>query len=440
MNHKKILKNPIIFISIIFSIGFFSFHIFNQVANAQSVETLKQQIQNTNVEKAKIEAEIEEYKKQLEQVGAEKNTLANKIKSLEITQKKLVSDINLTQTKINSANLSIADLQKEINVTQEKISDNYVAISKTIRNINSIENVSFIEILLTSSSQDFWNEIGSLSQLQTGLKQKIAVLSQNRDSFVTQKTKQENAKIDLIGLQNELDDRKQIVDENKNEQNQLLKVTKNKESEYSKALAEKQDQYEKFQQAIFEYENQIKYLLDKTKLPAVGSGVLAWPLDKIYVTQKFGVTSDSGRLYTSGSHNGVDFRAAIGTKLMTARSGTVVATGNTDLAKNCFSYGKWILIKHENGLTTLYGHLSVISVKAGDKVTTGQTIGYTGDTGYATGPHLHLTVIASDAVEVVNLADYYTKTGQSPTTACAIGGISIPVANTKAYLDPLLYL
>ena len=83
----------------------------------------------------------------------------------------------------------------------------------------------------------------------------------------------------------------------------------------------------------------------------------------------------------------------------------IVGTGNTDEPRGCYSYGKWILIKHENGLSTLYAHLSLIKVNAGETVNTGDIIGYSGNTGYSTGPHLHLTVYATQGVKIVRLGD-----------------------------------
>ena len=91
-------------------------------------------------------------------------------------------------------------------------------------------------------------------------------------------------------------------------------------------------------------------------------------------------------------------------------------------------YGKWVLIRHTNGLTTLYAHLSVVSVSAGAQVATGDIIGYSGDTGYALGPHLHFTVYASKAV---TFKEYTCNSGAT---------LTIPIAAFSGYLDPMLYL
>ncbi|MEK9183687.1 MAG: M23 family metallopeptidase, partial [Patescibacteria group bacterium] len=110
-------------------------------------------------------------------------------------------------------------------------------------------------------------------------------------------------------------------------------------------------------------------------------------------------------------------------------SGVVEDIGNTDTIKGCYSYGKWALIRHSNGLSTLYAHLSLIKVKKGQNVAMGETVGYSGSTGYATGPHLHFTVYATQGVKVI-------KFENSVNCRNAV----IPVADKKAYLNPLSYL
>ena len=142
--------------------------------------------------------------------------------------------------------------------------------------------------------------------------------------------------------------------------------------------------------------------------------------------RQFGKTSSSQRLYVSGTHNGVDFRAFIGTPVRATLSGTVIAV-NYGAVANC-QYGKWVLIKHSNGLATLYAHLSDISVQKGTAVATSQVIGFSGDTGYATGPHLHLSLYLAEAI---SFKQYQCKNGSV---------VTIPVAPPAAYLDPLAYL
>jgi murein DD-endopeptidase MepM/ murein hydrolase activator NlpD len=181
------------------------------------------------------------------------------------------------------------------------------------------------------------------------------------------------------------------------------------------------------------YESKLRYVLDRTKIPAAGKGILSWPLDKVRITQKFGSTAFArGGAYGGKGHNGVDFQAAIGTPVKAALSGTVLVTGNTDVARACYSYGKYVLLRHPNGLTTLYAHLSSIAVSSGQSVGTGDVIGYSGNTGYSTGPHLHFTVYASDAVKVVRMGDVRSS---SPCK-----NVAVPVSAWTGYLNPLEYL
>jgi murein DD-endopeptidase MepM/ murein hydrolase activator NlpD len=86
------------------------------------------------------------------------------------------------------------------------------------------------------------------------------------------------------------------------------------------------------------------------------------------------------------------------------------------------------MIKHENGLSTIYGHLSVISVSQGQSLSTGDLVGYSGNTGYTTGPHLHISVYATEGVRI---EQYVNSRGCKQAV--------IPLADTKAYLDPMLY-
>ena len=158
----------------------------------------------------------------------------------------------------------------------------------------------------------------------------------------------------------------------------------------------------------------------------MGSGVLHWPLDNIFITQQFGKTVDAKRLYTSGTHDGVDFRASIGTPVRAALTGIVLEV-NQGAVPYC-QYGKWVIVKHGNGLATLYAHLSQINVQKGQAVGTGAVVGFSGNTGYATGPHLHFTVYAAEGI---SLKQYTCKSGYT---------VTVPIAPVNAYLNPLSYL
>jgi murein DD-endopeptidase MepM/ murein hydrolase activator NlpD len=131
----------------------------------------------------------------------------------------------------------------------------------------------------------------------------------------------------------------------------------------------------------------------------------------------------------------VDFGVPVGTPVKSVLAGTIQATGNTDAFPGCHSWGKWVLVKHNNGLTSLYAHLSSILVNPGQTVTTGELIGLSGNTGFSTGPHLHLTLYASQGVQVVKFNEF-----NRGTTGCSATGATTPVAPFDAYIDPMTYL
>jgi murein DD-endopeptidase MepM/ murein hydrolase activator NlpD len=85
-------------------------------------------------------------------------------------------------------------------------------------------------------------------------------------------------------------------------------------------------------------------------------------------------------------HEGIDFPAEVGTAIVAAASGKVIA------AELHAQYGKMVEIDHGNGLVSRYAHASKLNVKAGDLVVRGQRIATVGTTGRSTGPHLHFEV------------------------------------------------
>ncbi|MBT2363850.1 M23 family metallopeptidase [Streptomyces sp. ISL-10] len=110
--------------------------------------------------------------------------------------------------------------------------------------------------------------------------------------------------------------------------------------------------------------------LNSFRLPVAGS----------YVTTGY---QAGGSLWSSGSHSGVDFRAASGSSVVAVGAGTVVEAGWAG------AYGNNIVLRMNDGTYTQYGHLSSINVSVGQQVMPGQQIGLSGSTGNSTGPHLH---------------------------------------------------
>jgi len=119
------------------------------------------------------------------------------------------------------------------------------------------------------------------------------------------------------------------------------------------------------------------YPVDSCSAEIIGEGVFVWPVENHFL---------SGNDYSS-SHPAIDIAAGEGAPMSAADSGMIRMQGNDNSG-----YGNIIEIDHGNGYSTVYAHLSVIGVKAGQVVCAGQWIGATGSTGNSTGSHLHFEV------------------------------------------------
>ncbi len=409
------------------------FVLFSAKAYSQTITELQSKINLRNQDIKALEKEIADYQSQIGDLSLQVSSLSATIKSLELTQKKLEANIKITENKIVEKNIEIQQLGSQISDKKDTIAEDRRIISQSFATMNELGTKSLPELLLSEKSlSSAWNSIDEIGTVQKSLADRITSLRAVKANLETNKKATEKAKNDLLVLNNQLKDQRSVVLSTTAEKNKLLKETKQSEAEYQKILANKKDLKDSFEREVLDYESQLRLAVDPTKIPHSGSGVLAWPLDSIKITQYFGNTdfaTANPQIYNGKGHTGIDFRASIGTPVKATLHGVVVGVGNTDLVSGCYSYGKWVMIKHPNGLSTLYAHFSLPTVTTGQEVTTGQVIGYSGNTGYTTGPHLHFGVYATQGVQI-------TKLTNSKNCRNAV----IPLADFSAYLNPLSYL
>ncbi|HRZ30585.1 MAG TPA: peptidoglycan DD-metalloendopeptidase family protein [Candidatus Paceibacterota bacterium] len=403
---------------------------------AATTAELQNKISSQQAEIDKLDKEIANYRLQISKTGTEKASLGKELETLELARKKLQADISVTKNKISITDSNIRNLNQDIRTTTEKIIDNRKVLATALRLINDQEKESLVEILTGShSTTEVWDNLSHYQSLNEQAADLINTLNGNKRELEINKSQKETEKKNLSSLEERLTDQRKITEQTQQEKDALLAKTKSKESAYQQLLADRLKKKQQIEAEIAKAEAELKYILDPSSLPKTAKGALSWPVGKVIITQGFGQTAFSQSaqgqsVYNGKGHNGIDLGGATGDNIYTAESGQVVGVGDTDLTCKGASYGKWILIRHNNGLTTLYAHLSAIKVSEGQTVTVGQTIGYLGSTGYSTGPHLHFTTYASGGVEISSL--------KSKVPGC--GTYRLPIASYSAYLNPLNYL
>lgn len=396
-----------------------------------TIDELQQKISSGKDELAKHIAEKEVLEKDLDKTVAQKKTLGTEIKTLDLTKKMLETDIKITQTKVNATDLVIRQLGSEISYKEDEISARAAALKEALLAIYESDEQSLAQVALSNDSfSGLWNDLETLEQFTAGVNENIELIKTLKQDLEDRNNKKKKEKGKLVGLKDELGDQKKITEGVKKQKAQLLAQASNLESKYQKDLRQKKSLIAALEKEINDYESTLKFILDPTSIPPRGTKVFSSPLDDFIVTQHFGKTSGSSRLYASGLHNGTDLRARTPLRVMAMQNGVVAGTGDTDVTCPGASFGKWVLIRYNNGLASVYGHLSLIKVATGDVVSTGDVVGYSGNTGYSMAPHLHVSVYASAGVKVES----------RPSKSCGGKIYTLPLAAFNAYLDPMDYL
>jgi murein DD-endopeptidase MepM/ murein hydrolase activator NlpD len=398
--------------------------IFTNRVFALTASEVQNQINDTNIQIEALDKEISKYQSQITETSAQKNTLANIIKELSLTRSKLVTERTQIQKKITATGLVINTLSSDIKDKEKVIDISKKSLGIMIKDLYQNDDIPIVERLLSVENfTAFSREYNDLLTLNQKIKDNITDVSHKKGELLSTKTQKEGEQQNLNALKNNLVQKEQVVAVTKQEKDTLLAQTKNKEVEYQKLLAEKIKKRDAFDKALEDYEAQLKFILNPKLIPKTGSGALSWPLSYILITSPYG--ERWGKF-----HYGFDFRAAVGTQVMAMASGVVEGTGDTDIACKGASFGKWVFIRYNNGLSSTYGHLSVISATVGQKVNAGDAVAYSGNTGSSTGPHLHVSVYASTGVKVDTV----------PSKSCNGKIFTQPIAALSAYLNPGNYL
>lgn len=391
---------------------------FPLVSHASIIDDLKQQIAEKQKEIEELQQKNAEYQAQLDQTKQAGSSLRGEIAKINKEITTLTISLNKTQETIYETSIRIEELKGQIGTKEEEIGRAKMQIAHTLRLISMSDEKNVLAVALTSGSfSDIFSQQQYLIGLQREIERNIDNLRAFKNELVSFKQSQEQEKVELNDLHEELESKREIVNDQKDGKQVLLKQTNNKEKEYQRLLADIEKKSANIEKEINTLEAKLRLAIDKEKLTA-GIGLLRWPLDNPRITQGYGKPNWNAAY---DFHNGIDFGAPTGTPIKAALSGRVVGVGDNGR----YAYGKWVAIDHgDKSITTLYGHMSLQKVKVGQEVTTGDLIGYVGSTGYSTGPHLHFTIFASSTYSLLKSA--------------SVSGLLIPVGGTVNPMDYLL--
>lgn len=368
--------------------------------NKEEIDDLNQQIADRKEKIKQLEDTINNYKKNIEEKRLEAVSLKNQLSILDNRRAQTEADIKLTNERISQAKLEIEALQLSIEDKEASIAKQKKIIAKIVRNIHAEDQKNYLEILLTSETfADFYNQAKYLESVYTDLGQSVKNLRVAKEDLDEKKAQVEAKKKTYEELKVELENKqKDVIDQSNIKQN-LLSATHSSELKYRTLLESLRKQYQAIEGEVRTYEDQVrKKLEDMERFQDLGDsiGVLGWPVSSRYITSAF---HDPDYPYRRVfEHSGIDLRAAQGSPVKAAAAGYVARAKRCSLS-SCYSY---VLLVHTGNLSTVYGHLSSISVSEDEFVSKGDIIGYSGGTPgtvgagpFVTGPHLHFETRAN---------------------------------------------
>ncbi len=393
------------------------------VTEASTQSELEQRLKEIEAEQKEIDKKIKSTKDDIAKEKENQEAIDEQIEATEEYIRTLVDLISDYTSQIESLEDEIAALEGEIEIQslkieakEQEIEENTELYGKRLRAIYLSGNDSVASIVLGST--DFFDMLMKIelvkrvskndaqliqSMLDTAaeyeadkleLENEVAALEETVEITEGKKTEQED-------LQAQWNDKLVELQDLLSQSKKAIAALKDKEDAYEddkEALDKEADKLEKEIQDIIRKASRAQYMGD---LP---EGTFLWPCPGHYtITSKYGMRS--GRM-----HRGIDISdgSIHGAEICAANSGEVIfvnnsCTHNYGKKKSCgcgSGFGNYCIIDHGGGYTTVYGHAEKIIVKVGQKVSTGDVLGYVGSTGDSTGWHLHFeTRIDGDRVD-----------------------------------------
>lgn len=355
---------------------------------SSSAATLNDQLINAQNQKKSAEQELSKIRSQKQAAQADKDRLDAEIATLN-------GKINSVQADLNVTNAELERKEDELAEAEQACEQQFTSFKERARIMYENGPSNYIEILFSSGS--FSEVLSNVEIIRNLLDYDNRILAERkivREQIAQQKAEVEDLKAQQEALRQTLTEMRSTLQTKQQTQSTVIAQLDSQEKTAQARIAAQEAEEARIQnlinQALAAQQASSQRPSTQTTtvstISAVGTGTMQWPCPSTrYITSYFGTREHPVQGGTK-MHNGLDIGASYGASIVAADSGTVLFSGNSS------SYGKYIVISHGSGLTTLYAHCSQLLVSAGASVTKGQAIANVGNTGNVTGPHLHFEV------------------------------------------------
>ena len=322
----------------------------------------------------------------------EQEELDKKINNLNEKIAKVEEKINSANERIEKINFESKKIKSEIKQLKEDISSNEESLGQRLKVINNNYTLGYLNVILSSNSiSDFLNNIYIVQEVIAQDKQMLEDLESDKKEIEEKKATLDKNKEEEKVIKDELVKDKESLEEDEAElkelKNELIKEEEELEEKLQKIAAEeaaKEAAKKAAEEAARNDEASNNSSTSNNSTAVISNG--SWPVPGYSrISSPFGYRIHPV-LGVKKLHTGIDIPAPTGTPAVAVASGTVIYSGVQG------SYGNTVMIRHDNGLVSLYAHNSSLVVKVGDRVKKGQVVTKIGSTGRSTGPHLHFEI------------------------------------------------
>lgn len=378
-----------------------------QSAGAATQEELQAQIDAGKSQVADLNEQIDALGEQMASIQNDKEQALAQKSILEQQINALNESISSVTATIDQYDLLIAEKEAEVTETQAKEEEQYALFCKRVRVMEEMGTVSYWDILFGSSSfSDLLDRATMVSEIMEYDNQIMADLAATRQELLEQQESLEASRADQQEQKDALEAQKAELKAKEDEVDAVIAEISANESQLAQAEAALKAEADRIDAEIVQRQKELQALIDAGKISFDPGTGWQWPLPGYYrISSYFGsrIHPITGR---PNNHTGTDIPAPGGTKILSARGGVVtISTYNN-------SYGNYVVVQHDNGVSTLYAHMNSRAVSEGDVVSQGQVLGYVGTTGSSTGNHLHFEFRVNgsrqDALDYYPNLDFYS--------------------------------